>query len=84
MAELVFFWSVRKITHSEWLLNGPIFYCIGPDQYVFFFFCSGPVSFGGKILPSVFDPIKHVQRVFLNDFKNETLNMLIHKTKFEN
>ena len=36
LAELVFR-SVYKITHADWLLNGPIFYDIGP------------VRFGGKI-----------------------------------
>ena len=46
MAELVFR-SRRKITHSDWLSNNPMFNDIGPVHYAFY---SGPVSFGGKIL----------------------------------
>ena len=34
MSELVFL-SVRKITLADWLLNGLIFYGIGPVQYSF-------------------------------------------------
>lgn len=35
------FWSVKKITLVDWLVNGSL-----PVQYEFFF---GPVSFGGNI-----------------------------------
>lgn len=45
MAELVFR-SVRKIMHSDCLLNSPTFYDIRTVQYAFY---SGPIRIGGKI-----------------------------------
>lgn len=45
-AKLVFR-SVSKITDADWLLNGPIFYDVGPIGPVHFYF--GPVCFGGNI-----------------------------------
>ena len=44
-AEAVF-QSVCRVTHADWLLDGPRSYDIGPTQYDFYF---GPVSFGGKV-----------------------------------
>ena len=49
MADIVF-QSVRKISHSDWLPNGRIFYDIGS--------VIGPGSFGGKILELIFTKFK--------------------------
>ena len=46
MTKLVFR-PIRKITHVDWLLNGPVFHNIGPVQCTFYF---GLVSFGGRIV----------------------------------
>ena len=55
MAELVF-QSVSKITHADYLLNGPTFYDVGPVQYALY---SRPVSFGGKIFELILMKLKN-------------------------
>ena len=54
MAKFVFR-SLREITRADWLLNGTMFYDVGPIQYAFY---SGPLSFGWKILEMILGKFK--------------------------